>query len=500
MNDKLTLDENAKDDWIKLVKKHKKRQKGLPALSTLNTNAGNIEHNVSMFNKMNSPADGPSNNPISGPFGGAVSSGGEGVAMGESLTEALQTNSVYMLRNDGKVIFVEGALNVHPYVMQTINQKPFNAIRDLFITLDGYPLKWFFNNTQDEDTKLNIITLINSVLANCDYYGLSFEELETYRNTFNHDDDSVVNIFDLEVLFELLNQKTNQEFCRFRTSSKYSGGSDKDIYFRISSIDFNWFPLIWNFVYENKHWVKSVTIAADAQAGKEDKIYKHQEKLIDHVPVEEFVLLEGNPLIEKVDLQYGVKLKDAYVKGNPIYWVESNNSKLEAYVKNNFVTKQIIVEELTMNNETIELEYENIPVEVVTRRGNPSGYYDYGFGNWLPDDDETEERLIDWTYKVDKQDVIEFLQDDEDVQLELGIDELTDEEYDKKLLDNFDNLLDKYMDKVLEHFQEDAAEDAQENYEYEEDYPDYDPYDESIEKKQDKDLDDKFDMSMRTLL
>lgn len=241
MNDKLTLDENAKDEWMKLVKKHKRQQKGLPALSTLNINAGNVEHNVAMFNKMNSPTEGPSNNPISGPFGGDVSSGGDGVAMGEAL-------------------------------------------------------------------KLS--------------------------------------------------------------------------------------------------------------------------------------------------------------------------------------------EELKGETSMIELEYENIPVEVVTRRGNPSGYYDYGFGNWLPDEDETEERLIDWTYKVDKQDVIEFLQDDVDVQLELGIDELTDEEFDKKLLDNFDNLLDKYMGKVLEYFQEDATEDAQENYDNE----DYDPYDESVEKKQDEDLDDKFDMSMRTLL
>lgn len=70
MNTKLILDENAKDDWMKLVKKHKKRQNGLPALSTLNTNAGNVEHNVSMFNKMTSSTEGPSNNPISGPMGG----------------------------------------------------------------------------------------------------------------------------------------------------------------------------------------------------------------------------------------------------------------------------------------------------------------------------------------------------------------------------------------------------------------------------------------------
>lgn len=68
----------------KRAKKHKKKQKGLPALSRLNTNAGNVEHNVNMFNHMNSPAEGPSNNPISGPFGGDVSAPAGG-GMGESL-------------------------------------------------------------------------------------------------------------------------------------------------------------------------------------------------------------------------------------------------------------------------------------------------------------------------------------------------------------------------------------------------------------------------------
>lgn len=48
------LNENAKNDWLKIVKKHKRKQKGLPALSNLNTDAGNVEHNISMFNSMTS--------------------------------------------------------------------------------------------------------------------------------------------------------------------------------------------------------------------------------------------------------------------------------------------------------------------------------------------------------------------------------------------------------------------------------------------------------------
>ena len=43
---KETMSENAKVDWLRRVKKHRKNQKGLPALSTLNTDAGNVEHNM----------------------------------------------------------------------------------------------------------------------------------------------------------------------------------------------------------------------------------------------------------------------------------------------------------------------------------------------------------------------------------------------------------------------------------------------------------------------
>lgn len=53
----------------KRAKAHKKKLRGI---TTLNPNAGNVEYNVSMFNKVNSPVEGPCNNPVSGPFGGDV--------------------------------------------------------------------------------------------------------------------------------------------------------------------------------------------------------------------------------------------------------------------------------------------------------------------------------------------------------------------------------------------------------------------------------------------
>lgn len=50
-----SINENAADDWIKLVKKHRKNQKGLPALSNLKTNAGIVELNNAIFNASANP-------------------------------------------------------------------------------------------------------------------------------------------------------------------------------------------------------------------------------------------------------------------------------------------------------------------------------------------------------------------------------------------------------------------------------------------------------------
>ena len=78
----------------KRAKFHRKRQKGLPALSTLNPNAGNVEYNVAMFNHMNTPAGGFTNNPISGPMGGDVSAPAASGGMGEALATKIEESAM----------------------------------------------------------------------------------------------------------------------------------------------------------------------------------------------------------------------------------------------------------------------------------------------------------------------------------------------------------------------------------------------------------------------
>lgn len=74
---KLAEAANAKDAWLKQVRHHRRRLKGLPRVG-FNPNAGNVEYNISMMNKMLSPSTSVNINPINGGImaDGGISVGG----------------------------------------------------------------------------------------------------------------------------------------------------------------------------------------------------------------------------------------------------------------------------------------------------------------------------------------------------------------------------------------------------------------------------------------
>ena len=118
-----------------------------------------------------------------------------------------------------------------------------------------------------------------------------------------------------------------------------------------------------------------------------------------------------------------------------------------------------------MNVEKVDLEYDNLEIEIVTRRGNPGGYYSHSFGNWLPDDDETADININYTYSVDRDDVeiyiIESCLTEQDYP---NIDDADSDDIETFVADNFDKLFDKYYDDILSHYEDDAREHAEENF------------------------------------
>lgn len=210
---------------------------------------------------------------------------------GDELNESKDTlfsMTPYMLRNDGALL---ACGDLHPYIKMSKSASYETNLKTLNSHLDF--LDWFYKNSLNDETK----ELINE-----------FKEEPS------------------EELMNLLNDLTNQEFCRVRTSNykvKY-GGDNGQIYFRISSTGFNWFDLIWNVVNKFSNVIEEVTVMKDKQTfgGKEFDYY------YDHIPTKDFLLLKGNPLVEEItDLTEKIEKHD---KLNPLLF---ENNKLKDDVK-----------------------------------------------------------------------------------------------------------------------------------------------------------------------
>lgn len=239
--------------------------------------------------------------------------------------DSLAITTPYMLRNDGALLECG---NIHPYVLMSVKSSLETNVK----TLNDHPtfLNWFYDNTLQERVK---------------------ELIEEYKETNNTD------------LLEELNTLTNNEFCRVRTSNyKISyGGDNGQIYFRISSNnEFNWFDLIYNVVLEYEN-IDYITIVKDAQAFKDIKdfaYYKIKGVEINQLPVEEFLTIQGNPILENMDnnLLYEVRRGQTSLKLVMVEGAENEEKLLnDSYisVKNalkEYNSSNLLIEEVIMDN------------------------------------------------------------------------------------------------------------------------------------------------------
>lgn len=136
---------NAKDAWLKQVKYNRKKKKGLPYIG-FNPNAGNVEHNISMMNKMLNVGD-LSNNPISGPFGGDVSApagDGAGISMGESYNQSFDKLSPELkLFIEETIDYIENNQFTDLYEMLTNDIAPVEELTDILLAAGIDPLPYF---------------------------------------------------------------------------------------------------------------------------------------------------------------------------------------------------------------------------------------------------------------------------------------------------------------------------------------------------------------------
>ena len=215
--------------------------------------------------------------------------------------------TAWMLRRDGKSIEV----SVHPYGDYESS--------DYMIGFSN----WFYDNTAEPETKDKIINLIASfaIENGCDSIDEFFDfisEEESYGDTIiNHEFlervsqnvSDAINLLKMasisdstEYNREVIN-RLNNEFCKVRAGGTVdSDGSLGDMYFRISTNGFNWFDVIWQFVYNNQHKIDTVTVVRDNDNFSKDfEVYRHNGKPIDKMPINDFISLSGRPVFEKME-------------------------------------------------------------------------------------------------------------------------------------------------------------------------------------------------------
>lgn len=254
----------------------------------------------------------------------------------------LNIRSAYMLRDDG-VVLDSGAR--HPYILCHHDDKIEENLKVLFIYNKNW-IPWILENTRNNLTKQKLKDLLcRFVDAEYSYdeklFGIRFVDI-----LYLVKDHGIVPIIrpeneidsrreELKNKFEEVNFLVNQEFLRFRLSCPIAYiGNYQDIYFRVSSFDFDWFPYIWNVVCENRDTIDTVTIMYDKQSGKvndaSDRYYTFGGKLIKKLPTDEFLTLKGNPIVEETNIF------DGFEKNNVTYNIGSWVAKRKECILENF--------------------------------------------------------------------------------------------------------------------------------------------------------------------
>lgn len=209
------------------------------------------------------------------------------------------TSNAYMIRNDGKAI----PCTQHIYGNDDIVEE----------TL--YAAEWLYDNTQHAETRaliVNFVAVWGQSLKGSDKTSskilkdISYKPYRFLSKSFvNHISDSVDNYVEgnLEDLNKLVIKELNQEFLRARYGGIYNSNSaSREMVFRISSVGFNWYTIIWEFIYSHKIDIDSVTIVRDEESTGTFGYYKGKSNIYKQMPIDEFLTEGGNPIVENLSL------------------------------------------------------------------------------------------------------------------------------------------------------------------------------------------------------
>lgn len=215
----------------------------------------------------------------------------------------LKRGTPYMLNLQGDLI--ECKSGWHPYILDLTSSKFIeDQIQDL-LTSRVEDFLWYWDNTDSKKSQ----NLLRELLTITGKDSVRYEDgdgiyplriLQALGQTLSSTPrDS------LEEVTSEVNKALNEEFIRVRTSHlTMPSSSGQGIYFRIGSRFTNWFSTIWKVVYDNQHWIEHVTVTTDMKSGRDGKPYKWKGQSLWEIPIKDFLLLGGNPILESYKMSF----------------------------------------------------------------------------------------------------------------------------------------------------------------------------------------------------
>lgn len=223
------------------------------------------------------------------------------------LTESM--DNAYMIRNDGTAF--------------RMGQHVYGSYEEIEETL--YAAEWLYKHTNHKTTKQTIINFIASwgaqqypemsvvdsilnVIETRPYKFLNAEFIEEIRDEL----DNSVLYKDIDSLNIIVADELNQEFLRARYGGMYNTtAGSREMVFRVSSVGYDWYNIIFTFVYDRKSRIDFVTIVKDEESTGFNDAYYHRGEPIFRMPIDDFILMRGTPVIEacSINTEFENRLK-----------------------------------------------------------------------------------------------------------------------------------------------------------------------------------------------
>ena len=165
----------------------------------------------------------------------------------------------------------------------------------------------------------DILETIYQAIDSRPYRFLSKEFISAHEEEL-HGSDFVCS---LENLNEDLNLDFNQEFLRARYGGLYdTDPNSREMFFRISSTAFDWYPIICDFVEKASFPIESVTIVRDAEgAGGKNRAYLtlNGQGVYHKFPIQDFLAERNDPAAAGKRLAVGLSSPGRTARAEPAW-------------------------------------------------------------------------------------------------------------------------------------------------------------------------------------